>query len=332
MKRYLLIILSLLIYITVLYPANVTAKSYYYSVVGVLQNGGQYNVWGMMIIEESPTPADAFDTLIPIQHPELYDQFPIKAAVLINDKSDPPEVLSGNGVISIYKEFIIGTYWDYTHWGINSVEVGPRIDSMVEGDVHFYDINDQPLPLEMYDTLPEKIMLSNGMYFPQSGVEWNSLSLTLTRIGTVDPLTMPDLDQDGVVDGLDLSIFAKKFGLTYLENLSPPALTSPLLDVEIDNGCSDFSNPMDWEFNWLPVSNATKYNIYVKSPDPDAYNLIIDEIVTTNSYNFVFYFYVPNSFTSSWTWKVRSGNDDDQWSEWSIESLFNVESVNTDCP
>lgn len=137
-----------------------------------------------------------------------------------------------------------------------------------------------------------------------------------------------DFDFDGDCDGSDFSLFAADYGRT--DCLRPPNLIFPLSGHVADNGCSDYSNPIEWNFYWSSLPNATKYHIY--SIGPGAQIPLIDEIVNTNTYNFIHYGYIPNTGRFNWAWKVRSGNDKGQWSEWSVNSYFDVELYNTDCP
>lgn len=137
-----------------------------------------------------------------------------------------------------------------------------------------------------------------------------------------------DFDLDGDCDGSDFSIFTTDFGR--IDCLIPPNLIYPIAGHIVDNGCSDFSNPKEWNFHWSSLPNATKYHIY--SIHPNAQIPVVDQIVNSNTYNFISYGYVPNTNRFNWSWKVRSGNDADQWSEWSENSYFDVELVDTDCP
>jgi len=137
-----------------------------------------------------------------------------------------------------------------------------------------------------------------------------------------------DFDFDGDCDGSDFSLFAADYGRP--DCLLPPNLIFPLAGHVVDNGCSDYSNPIEWNFYWSSLPNATKYHIY--SIGPSAQMPLINEIVNTNTYNFIHYGYIPNTGRFNWTWKVRSGTDTGQWSEWSVNSYFDAELYNTDCP
>jgi len=154
-----------------------------------------------------------------------------------------------------------------------------------------------------------------------------SFSADFGRINHIGDI-QGDFDLDGDCDGFDFSIFTADFGR--MDCLIPPSLIYPIAGYIVDNGCSDFSNPKEWNFYWSSLPNASKYHIY--SIHPNATMPVIDQIVNTNNYNFLNYGYVPNINRFNWSWKVRSGNDAGQWSEWSENSYFDVELVDTDCP
>lgn len=216
MKRYFFFKLVLSIFFSLSVSVIVHAESYYYSADGQLNywdiqsnENYVYNVWGIMIIEESTTQADGFEILIANQQ-ILDDVFPIKALVLIKDKDNPNQVFSGHGNIHIQ----IGRYAGLSPPDVSDFhfisDIG-QVLSESEQDVIFMDLSGTPLSDEMFDTLPEIIDLRHGIYLTED-CQYCSIELRLRKIGTVNPLPTPDLDQDGDVDGNDLSIFSQSFG------------------------------------------------------------------------------------------------------------------------
>lgn len=107
-----------------------------------------------------------------------------------------------------------------------------------------------------------------------------------------------------------------------------PSLLSPAEGALMDNGCTDQSDPMIWEFAWSEVPGATSYHLYVRHRN--APNPAIDNAnVTSTSFRMDRRSYV--GFSSVWFWRVRA-TVGGVWQEWSPERNFNVEPVNTDCP
>lgn len=114
-------------------------------------------------------------------------------------------------------------------------------------------------------------------------------------------------------------------------DLLPPTLVSPQENERIDNNCQDYSDSTDWNFEWSSVSGATQYQIYVFHTG--ASHPVIDKIVNTPNYYYSnSKIYISEGNRYNWIWKVRSGNDANQWSDWSPEGKFEIEPLNTDCP
>lgn len=105
-------------------------------------------------------------------------------------------------------------------------------------------------------------------------------------------------------------------------------LTSPANGALLDNGCSDLSNYLTWDFAWTACSGATQYNIYVKHPNDAAPR--IDTALNTTAYHHAGFFAIDDSHLSGWRWKVRAMING-FWTDWSFEEAFDVELLNTDC-
>ena len=107
-------------------------------------------------------------------------------------------------------------------------------------------------------------------------------------------------------------------------------LISPEEGAVLDNGRYDRRDDIVWDFDWLNVTGATKYNLYVKHTG--ALYPVIDIGVYGSSYHHVSEgSYIINSNRFNWKWKVRAFIDD-MWSDWSEVRSFDVEPINTDPP
>jgi parallel beta-helix repeat protein len=111
--------------------------------------------------------------------------------------------------------------------------------------------------------------------------------------------------------------------------IDPPVLRTPVDAAELDNNCDDLSDTIEWSFDWSDVENATKYQLYVIRAG--AVSATIDTEVSSSGYKYSNSdTYIPNATRLNWTWKVRAGNNEDKWSEWSEVRYFDVEPQNTD--
>jgi len=107
-----------------------------------------------------------------------------------------------------------------------------------------------------------------------------------------------------------------------------PELNTPVSGAQLDNGCSDGSDPVVWSFDWEDCDNAI-YMIVVRSSGDTV--PIIDEMLDESGYMYnKATSYIADSNRYGWTWKVRALIDGEE-GEWSEEREFSVEPVNTDC-
>jgi hypothetical protein len=111
---------------------------------------------------------------------------------------------------------------------------------------------------------------------------------------------------------------------------SPPELVSPSPMQEMDNGCMDRSNGIEWDFEWRQVDGATRYQIWVKS-DAAPIAAINGKTVKTTTYEHR----APKTYIggrpTNWSWRVRA-RVGSKWTEWSAEQKFTIEPLNRDCP
>ncbi len=113
-----------------------------------------------------------------------------------------------------------------------------------------------------------------------------------------------------------------------------PQLISPENRAVLDNGRTDQSDVIIWDFDWSDVTNAIYYHIYVMHQGSQY--PVIDYIVNRSSYHSERIGYIINQNRYDWTWKVRGcrpGKEDSYvYGPWSEERTFVVEPVNTDLP
>ena len=127
--------------------------------------------------------------------------------------------------------------------------------------------------------------------------------------------------------GHDITL--KIYNLYTEENESKiPQLLSPRAREVMDNGCTDRSDSIVWDFDWADIPGATEYNLYIKHKG-SKYSFV-DVDTTRSSYHYVGRgSYIVNRNRFDWGWKVRAYVDG-QWYDYSNTRYFNVEPVNTD--
>lgn len=112
-----------------------------------------------------------------------------------------------------------------------------------------------------------------------------------------------------------------------------PNLIAPETGAVLDNGCSinRESDGASWKFEWEGVPQATRYHLYVISPEAQYPTINSSDITATSFLREDRGSYISDGYNKGWRWKVRAmvaGT----WREWSPERTFDVEPVNTDCP
>lgn len=112
--------------------------------------------------------------------------------------------------------------------------------------------------------------------------------------------------------------------------ISPPKLLTPVNGAVMDNGCSDKSNGITWDFDWSDVPGASAYHIRVwKNPALPVVNKM--DVATSNYQDDSPQSYIINSNRLGWRWRVRARRGG-VWGPWSRIGVFIVEPLNTDCP
>ena len=113
-------------------------------------------------------------------------------------------------------------------------------------------------------------------------------------------------------------------------DLCIPLLIYPSIGIEADNGCSDNSDIMLWEFDWMDCVQASAYHLQViHMPSGDtAFNR---DMLNSSEFFHPAIEFKDNDHLSGWIWKVRAMIDG-VWGTWSPDKPFQLEAADTDCP
>jgi hypothetical protein len=103
-----------------------------------------------------------------------------------------------------------------------------------------------------------------------------------------------------------------------------PTLISPAEGATMDNGSTNFTDPLTWDFDWVDCPGATYYHLYVISQSASG-PAIDDDLITSSSYQWEINGYAPS--LSVWDWRVRAYVGS-QWGPWSATRSFIVEPIN----
>lgn len=106
-----------------------------------------------------------------------------------------------------------------------------------------------------------------------------------------------------------------------------PVVLSPKSGDVLDNGCTDQYDLITWSFKWSRCAGAKSYNLYVQHKG-SIYPIIDAEIKDPN-YLISEIGYIEDQNRTDWSCKVRA-KINGEWGEWSNETMFDVEPVNTD--
>jgi hypothetical protein len=107
-----------------------------------------------------------------------------------------------------------------------------------------------------------------------------------------------------------------------------PVLLAPPEGATLDNGCKNKTDPITWEFEWSACPGSQMYGLYVIGSK--ATIAIIDASIPTTSFSNDSRGYIADQNRLEWRWKVRAMQNG-VWGEWTPESTFDVEPVDTDC-
>ncbi len=113
-----------------------------------------------------------------------------------------------------------------------------------------------------------------------------------------------------------------------------PTLLSPLADEELDNGCDQAGDPVEWAFSWSPIDNATRYQVEIRQGQA-LFRGLTD---ITQGTNWTYQctpgqqqFCQISADLDNFNWRVRAGFMENQWGDWSLERRFRVLPLDSDC-
>ena len=108
-----------------------------------------------------------------------------------------------------------------------------------------------------------------------------------------------------------------------------PEMVSPLEGATLDNGCTNKTEPIVWEFEWSACPGAQSYDLFVIGAS--AKYPLIDIRIPNTSYLSQKTGYIADQNRLEWGWKVRAMQND-VWGEWTPVRTFDAEPLDTDCP
>jgi hypothetical protein len=107
-----------------------------------------------------------------------------------------------------------------------------------------------------------------------------------------------------------------------------PELVSPSEGEMLDNGCTDKTDPIVWNFEWSACPASQGYDLYVIGAIATV--PIINDLTANTDYTSERYGYIAEQNRLEWHWKVRVMQNS-VWGEWTPERMFSVEPLDTDC-
>jgi hypothetical protein len=111
-----------------------------------------------------------------------------------------------------------------------------------------------------------------------------------------------------------------------------PSPIAPVNGAIMDNGCTNRSNGITWTFRWTePMLGVTRYHLYVFAPNSQNPAIDRSDITSTTYRDRSPGSYIAEQNRRGWRWRVRALLNNQFWTDWSDESSFDVEPLNTDC-
>jgi len=185
---------------------------------------------------------------------------------------------------------------------------------------------DMPYTYDVTATDPDGDILTYSLTTSPTGMTINSttglINWTPTATGDYD-VTVEVFD-----DGSPVESTTQSFTITVNEECIP-SLVSPSEGAVFDNGCSDHSDLIIWNFDWSDCPNVTRYHLYVIHSTATI-PVIDNSNISKSSYTREDHGYISNQNCFNWKCKVRAMING-QWGRWSEERTFDVEPLNTDC-
>jgi hypothetical protein len=107
-----------------------------------------------------------------------------------------------------------------------------------------------------------------------------------------------------------------------------PVILAPPEGATLDNGCTNMTDPIAWEFDWSECPAAQDYGLFVIGAN--ATKPILDVRTPNTSYSYEGHGYIADQNRLGWRWRVRAMQNG-VWGEWTPESMFDVKPLDTDC-
>jgi hypothetical protein len=108
-----------------------------------------------------------------------------------------------------------------------------------------------------------------------------------------------------------------------------PNLVSPAEGATLDNGRTDHTDDIVWDFDWSDCAGATQYHLYVIKSGASIPVVDKDDIPASSYHHVQSGAYIPAANLTGWTWKVRA-RVGGAWNDWSLTRSFSVEPPDTD--
>ena len=105
-----------------------------------------------------------------------------------------------------------------------------------------------------------------------------------------------------------------------------PALIAPARGQILDNGCPGCSDPIQWQFEWREVPDASEYHLVVIAASATV-PLIDQRGIPYGTYSFESQ---GTAKVETWTWKVQA-KANGVWGAWGEVRAFGVEAACQDC-
>ena len=118
---------------------------------------------------------------------------------------------------------------------------------------------------------------------------------------------------------------------TVTVNVTPcvPNLVSPAEGATLDNGRTDHTDDIVWDFDWSDCAGATQYHLYVIKSGASIPVVDKDDIPASSYHHVQSGAYISAANLTGWTWKVRA-RVGGAWNDWSPTRSFSVEPPDTD--
>jgi hypothetical protein len=108
-----------------------------------------------------------------------------------------------------------------------------------------------------------------------------------------------------------------------------PNLVSPAEGATLDNGRTNHTDDIVWDFDWSDCAGATQYHLYVIKSGASIPVVNKDDIPASSYHHVQGGAYISTANLTGWTWRVRA-RVGGTWNDWSPTRSFSVEPPDTD--